>query len=125
MTHPGNDTVELGRAADTSEYPSTDRLFKALADGKRRRLLSVLATEGTLALDEVVDVLVGAEAAAEGVAGPEAWTRVRTELVHVHLPLLEDTGLVSYEDEVVRGCEPLTVVESVLAFAHEYDEATT
>ena len=125
MTHSGDDAIELGRVADTRQYPSTDSLFRALANGKRRRLLSVLTTEPALSLDELVDILVGAEHTSDGAVGPTEWTRVETELVHTHLPLLDEAGLVSYEDEVVRRCEPLLAVEDVLAFAREYEAATT
>lgn len=110
--------------AETATWPAADLLFKALTDSKRRQLLAVLSTTTERSLDEMTDILVGIESATEGPADPEDWQRVRIELVHRHLPLLSEAGLVTYEDDTLQREEWPEPVEDLLAFAGEYESAT-
>jgi len=105
--------------------PPPDDLFRALANDKRRRLLTVLDDEEPTGLDDLTDVLVGWEATIDGPAGPDEWAQVKIELVHAHLPLLSDAGLVTHDteaDEVSLESLP-TPVESLVTFAGQYEEA--
>lgn len=73
-----------------------DEIFLALADRTRRDLLFRLATlppAESVALDELV-------------SDRDRPAQARVQLLHVHLPKLEDLGLVAWErdrDEVRRG----------------------
>jgi len=113
--------LELPAGDSDIDYPPPDDIFKALASSKRRRLLAALPAQSAMTLDELTDVLVGWQSTADGPADPDEWAKVRIELVHAHLPLLADAGLVSYEDEEIsRAAYPDPVAELV-AFAGEYE----
>ena len=103
-------------------YPPPDELFRALANSKRRRLLSSLPAQSTVSVDELTDILVGWEATTDGPAGPDEWAQVKIELVHAHLPLLSDAGLVTYEDGEVGRDDCPAPVEELVSFAGEYEE---
>jgi len=107
------------------DYPPPDELFKALASSKRRRLLAALPAQSPMTLDELTDVLVGWQSTGDGPAGPDEWAKVKIELVHAHLPLLVDAGLVSCEDEEIASTEYPEPVEELVAFAGEYESAVT
>jgi predicted transcriptional regulator len=124
MTPSNDESLGFDSYSDTATWPPADLLFEALTDSKRRQLLAVLSTTAERSLDELTDVLVGIESATEGPADPDNWQRVRIELVHRHLPLLTEAGLVTYEDDTVRREECPVPVEDLLAFAGEYDSAT-
>jgi len=127
MTAQENRATELDFTASSSDvdYPPPDDLFTALASSKRRRLLAVLPTKSAMTLDELTDILVGWQSAADGPAGPDEWAKVKIELVHAHLPLLADAGLVTYEDEEIARTTYPEPVEELVAFAGEYDAAVT
>lgn len=77
---------------------SDDRLYRALASTRRRRLLWLLLEEERRPVEEAVSVLLGWDVStAEGMKTPEDRRRLVIELVHVHLPLLEESGIVSYD----------------------------
>lgn len=126
---PSDDAATLGfdpQSLDSDgAFPPPDELFRALANDKRRRLLTVLDQEGATDIDELTDVLVGWETTIDGPAGPDEWAQIKIELVHAHLPLLTDAGLVTHDsdaDEV--SLESLaTPVESLVDFAAQYEEA--
>lgn len=80
---------------------SPDDLFRALGNPKRRRVLGYLFGRGEATFEELVDVLVGWVASEGVVVGPDERRRLEIELYHDHLPLLADSGLVSYDSEVV------------------------
>jgi len=125
MTAHENETTGLEFPASASEvdYPPPDGVFKALASSKRRRLLAALPSHSAMTLDDLTDILVGWQSTADGPAGPDEWAKVKIELVHAHLPLLADAGLVTYEDEEVARAEYPEPVEELVAFAGEYDDA--
>jgi len=107
------------------DYPPPDDLFRALANSKRRRLLTAVPTQSVISLDELTDILVGWQSADEGPAGPDEWAKVKIELVHAHLPMLADAGLVTYEDEEIQRVQHPTPVEELVSFAGEYEEVAT
>ncbi|MBX0287151.1 ArsR/SmtB family transcription factor [Haloarcula salinisoli] len=125
MTAPENQLTGLDFSASSSDvdYPPLDELFKALASSKRRRLLAALPAQSTMTIDELTDVLVGWQSTADGPAGPDEWAKVKIELVHAHLPLLADAGLVTCEDEEIARTTYPEPVEELVAFAGEYDSA--
>jgi DNA-binding transcriptional ArsR family regulator len=127
MTASDDETADLDfRQADSdADVPPPDDLFRALASSERRRLLSVLSSESPLTLGELTDILVGWERTSDGPAGPDERAKVKIELVHAHLPLLSDAGLIAVEDETVRRVSIAEPVEEAISFATEYEEVTT
>jgi DNA-binding transcriptional ArsR family regulator len=93
-----------------SESPSTDALLDVLGDRRRRRALSVLlGRPGPVALDDLAEEVAAREAGDPPAdTGSEEEFRVRTALHHVHLPKLDDAGLVEY-------CTERNVVETEAA----------
>lgn len=73
-----------------------DALLAALADPSRRAVLRYLATSGTdtATVDELADLLC--DRAPDGRGDPDP-DRVRIGLLHVHLPMLADLGVVDYD----------------------------
>lgn len=87
---PGRSGQGTGRTghAEPAE-PSVDELFDALGDGRRRRTLRLLASDGsTRSVRELADELADA---APGV------DRLVTSLHHCHLPKLAAAGLVEFD----------------------------
>lgn len=76
-----------GRAGTPSRLVDSE-FYRALAATERRRLLQVLLDGEEYAVDEVADVL-----------REDADTRFRLKLRHIHLPLLDKAGLISYDHE--------------------------
>jgi len=118
----------IGLDADMIEAESTlpppDDLFRAVADSHRRRLLAVLSSESAMPLDDLTDVLVGWESTVSGPTGPDEWAQMKIELVHMHLPLLAEAGLVTRDDDVVCLDSYPKPVEELVTFATTYEEAT-
>jgi DNA-binding transcriptional ArsR family regulator len=123
MTAQENQATGLEFSPSESEldYPPPDELFKALASSKRRRLLAALPAQSTMTLDELTDVLVGWQSAGDGPVGPDEWAKVKIELVHAHLPLLSDVGLVTCEDEEIARTPYPESIEELVEFAGEYE----
>jgi len=126
MTAPNNQSAVLDFDAVDSDadIPPPDELFRALAHSRRRRLLSVLSSESPVTLDELADILVGWESTASGPVGPDERAQVKIELVHAHLPLLSDAGLITVDDDTVRRISIPEPVEEAIGFAAEYEEVT-
>jgi len=127
MTPQDNQATGLEFYADEEDidYPPPDDLFSALASSKRRRLLAALPAQSAMTLDELTDILVGWQSTADGPVGPDEWAKVKIELVHAHLPLLADVGLITYEDEEIERAEYPEPVEELVTFAREYEEAVS
>jgi len=126
MTPSKDQSADLDTESEASgvDSPPPDGLFKALANSKRRRLLSLLSTRAEIELDDLTDILVGWEATQDGPASPDEWAQVKIELVHAHLPLLSDVGLITYDDETVARVDTSTAVDEVIQLAGEYEEVT-
>lgn len=78
-----------------------DRVYSALADERRRRVLSVLTQESTpIDVETLARGVTIQEAAADsGMVTEEAISQVRLSLYHHHLPKLSEVGLISYDPE--------------------------
>lgn len=128
LSMPDDQSVGFDSGAIESEttLPPPDDLFRAVADCDRRRLLAVLSTESSLPLDELTDILVGWESSVSGPTGADEWAQMQIELVHMHLPLLSDAGLITHDDDdIVRLTSQPSPVEELVSFATEYEEAMT
>jgi hypothetical protein len=80
-----------------------DALYRVLASTPRRRVLYYLLEHEESDLQDLAAMLTGWEGAAAGeTAGPAEYERIRTELTHVHLPMLAETGLVTHDQETGR-----------------------
>lgn len=106
---------------ETREDPSRPfdhQFYRAMASRDRRRLLYALLDGEERAVEEVATVLAGWDATESGtVAHPDDRNLVLLRLVHIHLPLLDDAGLVAYDDE--RGTVRLAPLDET---AREYIE---
>lgn len=111
--------------ADT-ESALPDDLYRALAAPERRQLLSALLDRRELTFEEATTVLVGWQTTTEGPVGPDERDRLREALYHVHLPLLEDVGLLTYdrEDDVVQLSTLSGPVRDAIRFATRQDRLT-
>jgi DNA-binding transcriptional ArsR family regulator len=85
-----------------------DAVLDAMASPWRRRILYLLRERGPVGLDDLVDWLgTWNEVVDHGADGlPDDVEMLRVRLHHVHLPKLEDAGLVEYE----RG-EPVALAQ--------------
>jgi len=90
----------------------TCRLFDVLSNEHRRRLLLILCQQETVEIPDGLVVRGGAEAQmtqqSDGHVQPEipASQSLKIELIHVHLPKLDETGYIEWEREtqtVSRG----------------------
>jgi hypothetical protein len=86
----------------TGELLASDEFYRALASRPRRRLVAHLLGVETSSTDELASLLCGWELADETLVTPERRREFATRLFHVHLPVLEEAGLVSYDAESER-----------------------
>lgn len=104
---PGEDDHE--EVSEDAPTLSEDRLYRALASRQRRRLLVALLEQRDASIDELATLLIGWDVTdGDGMATPADYSETKTELVHNHLPHLDDSGFVDYDPE--RGTvriEPL------------------
>jgi len=113
------DGTELGAGQRTiGEELSEERLFELLSADRRRQVLAYLFESGRAA---TLDELTTAVAAAEGESPPTELSAATTRKVgialhHVHLPKLDDAGLVDYEpdDKVTMLTVDVTVLSPYL-----------
>lgn len=93
---------------------STDTALRVLADRRRRQLLRYLAeSDSTATLDHLVTAL---DEPTGGATAPDATReQLGAELQHVHLPMLQDAGLVEYDarTDTIRY-HPTDLVEDLL-----------
>lgn len=113
-----------GTGSGSHTLPET--LYRVLAAPERRQLLTYLLEHPQTTLDEAADVLVGWRTADERAVGPADHDRIRTTLHHVHLPALEDAGLVTYdlETEEVRLSSLTGPVREAIRSAARYHRTT-
>lgn len=86
---------------DVLSDPSVeDDVFRALAERKRRVVLYFLLEHDDAPVEEIVDVVTGwCHTTDRRMATVEDRNRVQIALSHVHLPLLEDVGIVTVDSE--------------------------
>ena len=86
---------------DGADVRSANRIFRALADDRRRQSLDVLRDRtSSMGVGELSAYLTATDRSRSSrEAGDDARERVATELVHTHLPLLEDAGLVNWDEQ--------------------------
>ncbi|WP_254768503.1 DUF7344 domain-containing protein [Salinilacihabitans rarus] len=91
-------------AVAAGPLPSLDLVFDVLSDQRRRYALYYLydAPDGVATVDEIADHVVALEAPPEH--AEDHRLHVLTSLQHVHLPKLEDAGIVEHDarSETVR-----------------------
>lgn len=99
---PDVETVLRGEADASSA--DLDAIFGALADARRRTVLSVLADQyHPISVETLArDVAARAADTAERDVSQERVDEVRASLVHVHLPTLTNAGLVGYDTDSKR-----------------------
>lgn len=85
---------------DSEAGHDVDALLEALSDGERRHILAVLEDEGSIDVDDLV-ACVATDGSANTLADGSGRTAMRFH--HVHLPKLNDVGLIDhdYESDVV------------------------
>ncbi len=96
--HPAETESTSAPAHHLTPQLSDDRLYRALAATRRRRLLALLSAAETRQLDELATALVGWESTdTSTMATPEDREGVLIDLVHVHVPMLVDVGLLKHD----------------------------
>lgn len=99
--HPAFGRPGIREAIESPTRPSLDRLFEALADVRRQRLLLVLeAADGPVDIRDAATRLAAdrLDDAADEVP-PQVVERVTADIWHVHLGKLRDAGLVTYDGD--------------------------
>lgn len=103
MTGDGRDNdsgVDRGGQTETdTPFPlDDDELYRALAAEQRRRVLHFLLENPTSTVAELADVLAGWDSdEGGGMATPEDRQLKHVGLYHVHLPILNDAGLLAHD----------------------------
>ena len=91
------------RADETSgetELAFDDEIYRALGSRERRRLLHLLLDEEERTVEELATLLLGWDVTvSETVGDPDDRLRPILRLEHVHLPILDEIGLVSYDPD--------------------------
>ncbi|WP_276271371.1 DUF7344 domain-containing protein [Haloarcula litorea] len=103
MTDPekrSGQTCSGGGSGDVAGL-ADDRLYRALASTRRRRLLYVLLADPDhdRTVEELAAILTGWEATTGGMATPDDYNDVRIGLRHADLPILADSGLIDFDPE--------------------------
>lgn len=86
-----------GTSTQPADEMIQNRLYEALAHPFRRTVLQALSTT-PLTIDELTSQVVRDSDAEDD---DDERTRVLTSLYHVHLPKLEDAGIVEWDDHSV------------------------
>ncbi|ESP89089.1 DUF7344 domain-containing protein [Candidatus Halobonum tyrrellensis] len=82
------------------ERNETDRVFHALADGRRRCVVELLHDHGTITLADLADEVVSRERDARLTEVPaDAVRDAYLSLYHRHLPRLEAADVAAYDQE--------------------------
>ena len=132
--HPAFEDDGISAAIDPDSDVSSDsldRLFQALADGRRRTTLDVLSHQRTSIHTETLARELGAkeEAIAESEVPADKVDEILVDLSHAHLPNLADAGLIEYdpdEQTVAYGGHPqLSVPWMHSVFQPEFRQSLT
>ncbi|ADQ68075.1 hypothetical protein C499_15825 [Halogeometricum borinquense DSM 11551] len=97
-----------------------DGRFVAFADVVRRRLLYYLCSSSSDANEIAFETLVS-RLADDDTFGSHTRAQMRLNLVHVHLPKLEQANLIEHDDGTVRLVVAPDVVTRSLELAHRFD----
>lgn len=123
--HDDERSHELGhseRGWSGSSWISDDQFYRALASRQRRRLLFYLLDGEERTIEEIATVLTGWTASESGsMQTADDREQVHIELIHSHLPVLDEVGLISHDsDRGVVRIEPLDpAVEELIASSVE------
>jgi len=105
--HPAFDDPQLEALVSTrhdADDATLDAVFRAVADARRRTIVSILAAAGRpLELEPLARRVAAREAETTGrQVARDRVDDVRTALVHVHVPMLADATIVEYDAETGR-----------------------
>lgn len=109
---------------ETAPLLASDSFYRAVSERPRRRVLYYLLERDECSVDELADVLAGWETTTETMVAPDRRRQHELSLVHRHLPLLSEAGLVAY-DTVSREVSLATVPEPAKALLRRAIEAET
>lgn len=108
--------------SDISPVPEQNELieslFSALSHPGRRYILTyLLRSEGYVTMSELVDYVI--ESTDSSSSGEEFRREVTVNLTHMHLPLLEEEGLLTYnmERQLIQPTEKTTLAAPYLKVA--------
>lgn len=94
------DSAEAGAEVNSTGTPTVtpDGAFEVLADPQRRAVLATLRERRgePVSVEALIDAVISCDA---GESDPEKRRRIAASLATVHLPKLEDRGLVAFDDE--------------------------
>ncbi|PSQ01291.1 hypothetical protein BRC94_04195 [Halobacteriales archaeon QS_5_70_17] len=114
MSESDNRTMFASDTRSTETALSEEKLYAALAEDRRRRTLSYLVETGAAAtLDELTTAIAAAEDRTPPTdLSPSTTRTVGIALHHVHLPKLDEKGLVEYDsdDRVVSLTVDVTAI---------------
>ncbi|AEN05657.1 hypothetical protein Halar_1956 [halophilic archaeon DL31] len=109
-------------ASDVPNRFADNGFFRALAAQPRRRTLAYLLSTEQCSVDDLVDVLCGWETVDTRMVSPDRAEQLDIELIHVHLPALEQAGLIDY-DSAGREVALKPLAESVKRLIQQSVEA--
>ena len=95
-----NQSIELPQAGTQSiEFPRDDfDVLNCLAAGRRRSILALLDRAAPMTVDELTRALDAVDGGAEGTDdSTDDRERIRVGLRHLHLPRLDEAGLVEWD----------------------------
>lgn len=97
MSNTANPYSET-RAGTGSQQPSVDELFEILSHERRRAVLATLSDHQSVAVESLAaDVAACESDDSPAVPSESLVDEVHVTLHHVHLPKLDDAGLVDYD----------------------------
>lgn len=102
---------------DGGEKPLLSRVFAALANRRRRYVLYYLRDHDHAQIDELaVQIAAWEHDILEAEVSGEDVDRISTDLVHSHLPKLEEYGLVEYDrrSDTVRYTYPPSLLDEAV-----------
>ncbi|WP_255191059.1 DUF7344 domain-containing protein [Natronobeatus ordinarius] len=101
-----------------------DDLFVALRNRHRRYALYFLLEHESVSTTELADVIAGWTHLEAGIATREDRDELHAALVHQHLPLLEDVGLIDRDGEFVTRANWTDPVPSFVRRGLEWETST-